>query len=892
MGSLFELVDFGEKGMARKFVSHKKQGGLEAPRNSLDLPVEVSQRLCTGGNNNILCTYHMTNGWSDKNSYTTELPIKKLINEEIGRRPNKGRNAPSVVARLMGVDTLPLDSKPAARQNKKNNETKISNTFKEDEDVREVPIDRVTLTTNSSRHKKLSSFDGYEYCDQDRWSDSSMKLEKPKPREHPQEEELQKFKKEFEAWQTARFRECSKVVELDIPQSQWLAQQNLTREKMALYAKSTRGIVKEKPTELKAYKMDTDPQERSSLQHQKNRKENYADEQNNSFFLKSINSKTEFKENQKFEKVSAPTKIVILRPGFDDFDTKGASWASSPGISEDRGSMEDFLEEVKERLRREMQGKSSKRSTIARGGGIETPYSEKSPDARQLAQRIAKQVRESVTRDLGVSLPRSESTRSYRSEIQFDGTGSPEFINRDTRRFLTERLRNVLKEETCRDIPRAVHGCSRLGLSSKEKMRTEESSGTRNAGSKFSHWDEMKNKSDMQSSSFRKDNDDDDDDVKLEAELSPRNLIRSLSAPVSGTSFGKLLLEDRHILTGAHIRRKHEAIEKVTLNAKKRRKEKFNLKEKVSSFKYSFMLRGKLFGKKLPSLEESHGSKHNINAPTVTMNLYERHENSTEVPPSPASVCSSVNEEFWRPGDNFSPASTPDVHPLDESDMPRVFREISSNLSELRRQLNQLETGIPGEAVIDDQPLEDEMMEIKDNAEAYIRDLLIASGLYDGSSDKYLSRWDPLGKPISNHVFEEVEESYRQKTKGNEGSVNDQGEKLNHKLLCDLLNEALSSLIGAPLTTSRFMKKATGPLPRPPQGRKLLDRVWEMTRAQIYPAADESYYSLDSIVARDLKSTPWTGLIDEDVNALGKDIESQITGDLIQEIIKDMQPLS
>lgn len=216
--------------------------------------------------------------------------------------------------------------------------------------------------------------------------------------------------------------------------------------------------------------------------------------------------------------------------------------------------------------------------------------------------------------------------------------------------------------------------------------------------------------------------------------------------------------------------------------------------------------------------------------------------------------------------------------------MPRVFREISSNLSELRRQLNQLETGIPGEAVIDDQPLEDEMVEIKDSAEAYIRDLLIASGLYDGSCDKFVSRWDPLGKPISNRVFEEVEESYRrQKTKGNEG------EKLNHKLICDLSNEALSSLLGAPLTMSRFMKKATGPVPRPPLGRKLLDRVWEMTRAQIYPAGDECFYSLDSIVARDLKSTPWTGLIDEDVNALGKDIESRITGDLIQEIVKDMQ---
>ena len=37
----------------------------------------------------------------------------------------------------------------------------------------------------------------------------------PRPREHPQEEELQKFKKEFEAYQAARFLECSKVVEIE-----------------------------------------------------------------------------------------------------------------------------------------------------------------------------------------------------------------------------------------------------------------------------------------------------------------------------------------------------------------------------------------------------------------------------------------------------------------------------------------------------------------------------------------------------------------------------------------------------------------------------------------------------------------------------------------------------
>ncbi|VFQ99793.1 unnamed protein product [Cuscuta campestris] len=366
---------------------------------------------------------------------------------------------------------------------------------------------------------------------------------------------------------------------------------------------------------------------------------------------------------------------------------------------------------------------------------------------------------------------------------------------------------------------------------------------------------------------------------EVETKLSPRSLIRSLSAPISRTSLGYLLLEE--------AKRKRGANDRVALSAldQNKRKEKFSLKEKVSSFK------AKLFSKKLQPLEGSHGScgtKHILNDST-TMNLNERHENFTEVPPSPASVCSSVTEELgWRPGGDYShissPASTPDIHPLVESDMPRIFREISSNIRELRRQLNQLETG---EAMTDEQPrppLEEEMMmEIHDNAKAYIRDLLIASGLYD---DKYPSRWDPFGKAISDHVFEGVENAYRQKkAEGNEE------ERLNHKMLCDLLNEAVPNILQAPLTLSRFMEDVIT-MSRPPRGRKLLDCVWEMTRAYIYPGADLSYCSLEGMVAHDLKSTPWLVVSEEDGNAIGKDVESQITGDLIQEILEDMKPLS
>ncbi|RHN54536.1 hypothetical protein MtrunA17_Chr5g0408021 [Medicago truncatula] len=94
--------------------------------------------------------------------------------------------------------------------------------------------------------------------------------------------------------------------------------------------------------------------------------------------------------------------------------------------------------------------------------------------------------------------------------------------------------------------------------------------------------------------------------------LSPRNLVRSLYAHVSrsGTSFGKVLLEDRHILTGAHIRRKLEAVETMSLDVKKQKKERFNnIKEKVSNLRSSFALRGGIFGKRYQSMVESHGTE-------------------------------------------------------------------------------------------------------------------------------------------------------------------------------------------------------------------------------------------------------------------------------------------
>lgn len=44
-------------------------------------------------------------------------------------------------------------------------------------------------------------------------------------------------------------------------------------------------------------------------------------------------------------------------------------------------------------------------------------------------------------------------------------------------------------------------------------------------------------------------------------------------------------------------------------------------------------------------------------------------------------MCSSAQEDFWRPVDYLSPLSTPDLTPRDDYTVPQVFREISSNLN-------------------------------------------------------------------------------------------------------------------------------------------------------------------------------------------------------------------
>ncbi|XP_073123244.1 uncharacterized protein [Henckelia pumila] len=848
--------------MAKKVVLTKRQvDGFEAPRNSLERPLETFNGL-RALRDDLQYSYHMTKESSSKNCF----PVKTLMSKEISTRPkNTNQNLPSVVARLMGVEILPLYTKSVAQLG---------------EIKDKPPAGQLLDKTRPEKGSNISQQLLFGSCGhfRDSYSDmcsSRTQVNKYKTREHPQEEELQKFKKKFEAWQAARFKECSKVVEFSSNPTQLIAQADLNREKIFFYANSERTSTCEMMDEPKDFAVLAGPHETLTLQSCK-RKNNYDSSDEKNSLCSNAMTRTCFSDSQPMnsdrllDMASASANIVVLRPGFTPTGLDEGSWNSTPCASQYRGSVEDFLEEVKERLKIELQGKSSKRSITARGGGIETPYWEKPSESREIALNLAQEVREIVTKDLGMDLIRSGSTKSYGKEIWFNGSGSPEFINRDTR-----RLRNGLKGEANQEIPMADCFRSRLLISNNNTGI----SGRSRYLNKFTNELEKPNRS------FRREL---DGSKMYQKEPSPQSLARSLSAPVSGTPFGKLLLEDRRVSIGVQIRRKHEIIDKVSMKTKKQKKETFNIKEKVST------LTGKLFlHRRVKSTEEPHQNKNHLlrditSGPTVLMSSFETNENSTEVPPSPASVCSSSHDEFWRPMDNSSPSSFSGVHQLEDGDMSCVFRELNSNLNELRKKLNLLEFADPEEDVNEQQPSEVEV-DIENQDEAYIKELLVAAGLYDGSYNRSLSKWDPLGKPISNHVFEEVEDSYRTTTEVDDLCSKYHRGKLNHKMVFDLLNEVLPNILRPPINQSKYMEKAFGYVHKPPLGKKLLFHIWEFIRLYVNPPSDKSYYALDSLLTRDWKMSTWSHLIDDDMNSIGREIESQIMEEMIEEMVEDIE---
>lgn len=893
MGGLLQFFDFNHAFSSWKFLMHKKNNdGLEAPRNSLEFPMEAANSYHDIPED-IPYSCQVKHHSVQMNSCPNGAPVGKSIGQEMSTSKNDRCNRPSIVARLMGMDTLPSELKPMNHVT----ERKDKKLMVGQEPSEIVSTHKASVISTPFRQTKQEILP-YDIEQDFSQSAKSLNLRKPRSREHPQEEALQKFKKEFEAWQSSRTWERSRTLELesDFKQANMkiLAQGNVSGGKMARFKDSKRKLSFKETTKPKDY-VSTARLKTDTLHAGVPTNEGVMTKRNQSISRNDVALRNGAKTNLTHVRLanfdnkmyrSSAAKIVILKPSSERSDDIEESLVSSPEIIEKENNVQDFLEEVRKKLDFEIQGKARHDTTVRRTS-VDTYTSERSIDPKQIARDIAKQIRESVANDFRSTLVCAESTRSYRSEAQFNGSNSPEFLRRDRRKLLSDRLKNVLRNETDIEIPLTATQRPGTSVSRKETMRLRPTYDLSKKGKKEIYWEDKEAITESKTRCFRHEN---ENSVAFDSEaVSPRNLVRSFSAPVSGTAFGKFLSEDQHLLTGAPICRKHEAHVHTSGEGRRNKKDGFNFRGRVSNFK------GKFFGKKINSMvgtaeDDIPSMKTVVTAPSVFLNTRIAQENSTEVPPSPASMSTSSLDEIYRPG-YPSPVSPFEDSFTEDSSSSQVFGELSSELpvTELNSLLELGENNAPEEVGNKGRPDEDETVEAEGPAKAFVRNVLVTAGLYEGQPfDQVFSRWTPLTKPISQWVFEKVEETYDKNWNVNDGEspLYNCSTNVGHKMLFDLINEALPRVIQATTTSSTFKTWVLGPN-RLPHGKRLLDNLWRQIEIHINPQRGPSYSS-DNLVARDLSMIPWSGVLHEDIDVMGRDIECIIVGELIDEFVWDI----
>ncbi|XP_042448476.1 uncharacterized protein LOC122033503 isoform X1 [Zingiber officinale] len=863
-------------------LAHKKHGdGFEAPRNSLD--ISSTSRGYHYITEDIPVKCH-----SSKVNYCTNIgtSMKKLIDGEIFRQTSDSRVQPSVAPRLMGTDSIPERGLKAHTKEHGDHSSR-----------RSIEISKAIVissgmgnscSSTSSRESKqsllLNSNERHSIVE------CRRKLQQQK---HPQEEQLQKFKEEFEAWQASKLWQHSRSqknrIVGDGKDYQTLGQEILNQKQMDKYLETKKKMTKEKTAHLidnvtSSDKQIIDAQEEASL-HSHAQLNKHCLSFSNSSLPTKLNSKENdldcfpvTKTERKKERTSSATRIVILKPNFDRIDGNEEQLAASSDPLVKEHSMEDFLEEVKERLKNEVIGRS-RNNFVSKGNEVRTSFDERAMNPKQIAHDIAKQIKESVTRDMGTKLIRSNSTRSSRSDIQINAPNSPGFIRRNTRKLLSEKSKNVLKNELFLENPSINHGDS--GASANKGKAMPEFIFESNKGKKVYYWKSNEGVNESDPSLTQK-------FLTVDSDLEPQwNLIRSLSAPVSGTTFGRLLLEDRHI-AAAQICRKLEASDNKFSELRKQRKDSFNLKGTVSALKHNLNFKGMLFWRKDQQIKEPSQCEFipvEIKAaPTIVTNFGIIQENSTEVPPSPASVSSS-SEEFCKQ-DNPSPISPLEVMEYHTSSC--ISEELSSNAPgkgpDMSENLEQVGMGM---AVRENHQKQEVGMENKDAS--YSCDILANVGFCeDKSTDQANSKSNELSRPILHQVFGEVEEVCSKYGKVDTDSYipHNDDVTIGHKLLFDLVNESLQIFLGPKIKCSMFNRWILGPASSS-QGKRSLEDLWDQIQLYLNPSIDRSN-ALDSMVAQDLKMATWPTMLYEDMDVIGRQIERVILLNLINDVVKDM----
>lgn len=236
MGGIVHLFDFNQALSGKKLLTDKKFGeSLEAPRKSFDVGNSIPEVLksTSGRSEEISYGYEFRKACGSKKS--SGMPMKALIAQELSKEPEPRNRAPSVVARLMGLDALPAESNAVQKASKSSVDEKpvlkspLERRYREDL----PPHDVKPYTKNSpSVHRLPDLYVSKSSRSQEiDWEDDRASFESLPFRNHPQEQQLREFKREFEARQSRKL-DHPRSATLEDLDSQLSAKHMVVREKL------------------------------------------------------------------------------------------------------------------------------------------------------------------------------------------------------------------------------------------------------------------------------------------------------------------------------------------------------------------------------------------------------------------------------------------------------------------------------------------------------------------------------------------------------------------------------------------------------------------------------------------------------------------------------------
>ncbi|KAG2543763.1 hypothetical protein PVAP13_9NG758100 [Panicum virgatum] len=833
---MLQYLDFSHASTSRK-LGHKRQGdGFEAPRNSMEFALEASHSYGVFQED---VPYSYNTRQYPKSGLSHSNPIKKLIHEDISFRTNEGHKRPGVIARLMGMDSPPQNASTESISHSEERRSEItprsvSRSRDPSEMISTKHVSFVQPNKDSIKHapkQEIRAYDG----ERDLFGQLSKRnneWSKPQPREHPQEEELQKFKKDFEAWQASRAWKQSRSFELECS----LDDDDKCTDIVPYRHQHHKGKDASSGTR---YMHSSD-----DLHRRRSKESSTSISGSRTFSLTSADACSTRLPLSRFyheeERLLSPTRIVVLKPcpelSMDDIEE---SSLGSPELVKKENNMEAFLEEVKKRLKIELEGSMASNDKADRWAG---------------------------------------------GDVTFNGQSQMDYIGRDARRQLSDRLKNVLRREPDAEPPPFSHRRRPTSTSFDEEPRPKPRHDLASRKGKIRSKEEKKCAIESDVRSFRYGSN--KTPTQLDSEpVSPRNLMRSFSAPVSGTTFVKLLSEEPRVLTGARLQRKQEGHRsRPSSEERKGRKDAFNIKGKVSNLRQNLGLRAKLFGKKFHTSDESFpddlppiGTL--VTAPSVLIHPGVLQENSTEVPPSPASWCSSPPDEMSR-GGYPSPVSPLEASFSEHrSPLRTAAKDMSSSACEARVLSEQVEAE-EQEAETSSPVPDDDMDEFDHPIKSFIRTVLVVAGLYGTRQNPGNLPSDyEASKPIPKRVLEEVESS--------SSTLAAAAAEVDRRLLLDLINEALPGAVRASTTLGTFDKCWR----RVPSGKKLLEALWKSVQVWLDPPSDKttsSSASVDVLIERDLSMSAWHGEFRDDADELGGEVEADVLDELVDEMVWDV----